>query len=263
MEQLEHFLGLEHKQKSEYLAWGVLCISAPISIYLFNWGAPYGRYNSKPLFNLHAGISWFLFEVPNLIWVAVSLYRFRDSICLDHTHNLILLSVFTLHYINRSIIHAIRLKGSTPWSVLPVISAILYTTLNGYIQSTSLLNPKQCHLDWQYSNLRFVIGLVLMVVGFAINYQSDDILRNLRKGNDRGYKIPRGGMFEYVSGANYFGEIVEWIGFAIACWSIEATSFAVFTFVAIGSRGYRHHKWYLQKFEDYPKDRKAIIPFIL
>lgn len=30
-----------------------------------------------------------------------------------------------------------------------------------------------------------------------------------------------GGMFEFVSGANYLGEIVEWTGFAIACWSFE------------------------------------------
>lgn len=35
-----------------------------------------------------------------------------------------------------------------------------------------------------------------------------------------GYKIPYGGMFEYVSCANFFGEIVEWVGFAMASWSL-------------------------------------------
>ncbi|MBK9799943.1 MAG: hypothetical protein IPP56_09605 [Bacteroidetes bacterium] len=24
-----------------------------------------------------------------------------------------------------------------------------------------------------------------------------------------------------------------------------------------------HHRWYLQKFEDYPKERNAVIPFII
>ena len=36
----------------------------------------------------------------------------------------------------------------------------------------------------------------------------------------------------------------------------------IFTFCNIGPRAYNHHKWYLQKFEDYPKSRKAVIPLI-
>jgi 3-oxo-5-alpha-steroid 4-dehydrogenase 1 len=46
--------------------------------------------------------------------------------------------------------------------------------------------------------------------------QPYSVLRNLRKPGDTGYYIPKGGMFEYVSGANFFGEILEWTGFAIA-----------------------------------------------
>ena len=37
----------------------------------------------------------------------------------------------------------------------------------------------------------------------TMNVQADYILINLRKPNEKGYKIPRGGMFEYVSAANY------------------------------------------------------------
>lgn len=52
-----------------------------------------------------------------------------------------------------------------------------------------------------------------------------------------------GGMFTYVSGANFFGEIVEWIGFALACWSLPSLSFALFTAFNIGPRAIQHHKY--------------------
>lgn len=148
-----------------------------------------------------------------------------------------------------------------------------------------------------------------------INIHSDHILRNLRKPGERTYQIPQGttantawpfrlwllcppryspslchsgGMFYFVSGANFFGEIVEWCGFALAAWSLPAFAFAFFTACSIGPRAYHHHRWlhspasycrvkesliwfvfviidrdYKKRFEDYPSSRKAVIPFIL
>ncbi|VDM71373.1 unnamed protein product [Strongylus vulgaris] len=70
-------------------------------------------------------------------------------------------------------------------------------------------------------------------------------------------------MFEYVSGANFLGEIIEWTGYAIASRSLPAIAFAIFTACNIGPRAIHHHQWYLNKFQDYPKERKALIPFLL
>lgn len=53
---------------------------------------------------------------------------------------------------------------------------------------------------------------------------------------------PTGGMFEYVSGANYLGEITEWAGFALAGQSVQSLAFAVFTLVVLASRAVAHHK---------------------
>jgi len=55
--------------------------------------------------------------------------------------------------------------------------------------------------------------------------------------------VDAGGLFTYVSGANYFGEIVEWFGFAIATWSLPAFAFAFFTLCCIGPRAYHHHRY--------------------
>lgn len=104
---------------------------------------------------------------------------------------------------------------------------------------------------------------MLFFTGMAVNIHSDHILRNLRKPGETGYVIPRGGMFNFVSGANFFGEILEWWGYFLMSPSLPSLAFAVFTSSNIGPRALQHHKWYLQKFEDYPKNRKAIIPFIL
>jgi len=108
----------------------------------------------------------------------------------------------------------------------------------------------------------FIIGFTLFIAGMSINWQADSILRNLRKPNETGYKIPYGGMFNYVSGANFCGEIIEWTGYAIAAWNLPAFAFALFTFFNIGPRGAQHHQYYLTKFKDYPTNRKAVIPFI-
>ncbi|KAK5966354.1 3-oxo-5-alpha-steroid 4-dehydrogenase [Trichostrongylus colubriformis] len=114
-----------------------------------------------------------------------------------------------------------------------------------------------------FSRFLTYIGMSMFAIGMFINIHSDSILRNLRKPGESGYKIPRGGMFEYVSGANFLGEIVEWSGFAIMSGSLPAVAFAIFTASNIGPRAIQHHQWYLNKFPDYPRDRRAVIPFVL
>ncbi|XP_054343997.1 3-oxo-5-alpha-steroid 4-dehydrogenase 1 isoform X2 [Pongo pygmaeus] len=116
--------------------------------------------------------------------------------------------------------------------------------------------------SWPCSSSTTGIGFGLWLTGMLINIHSDHILRNLRKPGDTGYKIPRGGLFEYVTAANYFGEIMEWCGYALASWSVQGAAFAFFTFCFLSGRAKEHHEWYLRKFEEYPKFRKIIIPFL-
>ena len=108
-----------------------------------------------------------------------------------------------------------------------------------------------------------MIGMLVFAFGFYTNMRCDSILRNLRPPGFKGYKIPHGWMFEYVAAANLWGEAVEWTGWALACWSLQAFAFATFAVLYLSARSYSHHLWYLKKFEDYPKDRKIFIPFLI
>lgn len=51
-----------------------------------------------------------------------------------------------------------------------------------------------------------------------------------------------GGMFEYVSCANFFGETVEWTGYALASWSLPSFAFLLFVLVNLGARSWHHHR---------------------
>ncbi|XP_072870946.1 3-oxo-5-alpha-steroid 4-dehydrogenase 1 isoform X6 [Chlorocebus sabaeus] len=161
----------------------------------------------------------------------------------------------------RCLIYPFLMRGGKPMPLLACTMAIMFCTFNGYLQSRYLSHWAVYADDW-VTDPRFLIGFGLWLTGMLINIHSDHILRNLRKPGDTGYKIPRGGLFEYVTAANYFGEIVEWCGYALASWSVQGVAFAFFTFCFLSGRAKEHHQWYLQKFEEYPKFRKILIPFL-
>ncbi|XP_057538268.1 steroid 5-alpha-reductase DET2 isoform X2 [Amaranthus tricolor] len=109
---------------------------------------------------------------------------------------------------------------------------------------------------------RFLVGLVVFGFGMVVNVKSDLVLVGL-KAQGGGYKIPRGGLFELISCPNYLGEIIEWLGWAIMTWSWAGVGFLLYTFSNLVPRAMGNHKWYLEKFkEEYPRNRKAVIPFL-
>lgn len=219
---------------------------------------PYGRYSSSS-FGPPVPVrwAWFFQELPSL---AFPVYFIVQKPQLE-TGNLILLGVFTLHYLHRTLIFPFLIRGGKPTPVVSFILAFIFCCYNGYLQSSYLCRHATVMPEW-FRDPTFIIGNVMVLCGMFINIYSDYILRNLRKPGETGYQIPSGGLFEYVSCANFLGEIVEWSGFAVAGWSLPAAAFAIFTALVLSSRAKQHHQWYLEKFEDYPKSRKILIPFV-
>ncbi|NWY28575.1 S5A1 dehydrogenase, partial [Pheucticus melanocephalus] len=141
----------------------------------------------------------------------------------------------------RALIFPLLIREGKPTPFFTFVLALLFCAFNGYLQGRSLTTYATYPPGWLGSS-RFITGFLGWLIGMAINIHSDHILRNLRKPGETGYKIPRGGMFEYVSGANFFGEILEWFGFALACCTIESFAFALCTLFILSSRARQHHK---------------------
>ena len=97
---------------------------------------------------------------------------------------------------------------------------------------------------------------------FLVNLISDNELFKIRKNLGKGYGIPNGGFYRWVTCPNYLGEILEWIGWAIACWSLAGCSFAIWVIANLVPRARSNHQWYHEQFKDYPKKRKILVPYI-
>ena len=110
---------------------------------------------------------------------------------------------------------------------------------------------------------RFLAGVALFLAGYALNLSADRTLRGLRAPGETGYKIPQGGAYRWVSCPNYLGEILEWLGWALATWSLAGLAFAVYTIANLAPRAMANHRWYRDRFPDYPPQRRALIPFVL
>ena len=170
---------------------------------------------------------------------------------------ILILSLWILHYFYRTILFPIKLK--TKGKKMPlviVISAFIFNLFNGFFVGYEIGNISQ--LDFGINTL---IGLIVFFTGMYINRSSDNKLISLRKENKE-YQIPQGGMFKYISCPNHFGEIIEWFGFAIIVFNLGALSFAFWTAFNLIPRAMNHHNWYKKSFVEYPKDRKAVIPFL-
>jgi hypothetical protein len=204
-------------------------------------------------------IGWFIMEV----WALVACWFFYLQYFNTNFYSLFFVGLYTLHYIHRSFIYPLRIN--TKGKKMPLIialSAMLFNSVNtssiGYYLSKLSDYPIGYLLQWN-----FLIGIILFVAGFYINYKSDDILIHLRKPNETGYKIPHGFLYKYVSCPNLLGEMLEWFGFMLMVWNLAGVSFFLWTVSNLLPRALHHHQWYLKKFPDYPKDRKAVFPFVL
>ncbi|MFO1347129.1 MAG: DUF1295 domain-containing protein [Pseudomonadales bacterium] len=226
--------------------------------------APYGKQEREgwgPGVNMRFG--WFILELPAF---AGMLYFYWVG---EHTlavAPLMLFALFQIHYFHRTFIYpfTLRVKPEARYKIILLSFGMAFNAVNGALNGWFLSTlATHLHSNAWLLDPRFIAGLLLFGTGFALAKQSDAILRNLRQPGETGYKIPCGGAYRWVSCPNYLGEILQWTGFALAGWSLPAVAFVCFTAANLVPKAISSHRWYREKFSDYPTERKAIFPFML
>ena len=142
------------------------------------------------------------------------------------------------------------------------LMAFAFNLLNAYLNARWISHFGDYGTQW-LADPRFLFGAALMLLGWLINIHSDTLLIRLRAPGETGYKVPHGGLYRWVSCPNYFGELLEWIGWAIATWSGAGLAFALYTAANLVPRAVSHHHWYHERFSDYPRERRAVLPYVL
>lgn len=119
------------------------------------------------------------------------------------------------------------------------------------------------------SGFQTFVGFLIFILCEIGNLSIHLAFRDLRPPGTNVRRIPVAtsnpftNLFDYVSCPNYFYEFGSWIGFTIMTSALPAALFAAAGMYQMSMWALGKHRNYKKEFSDYPKQRKAIVPFIL
>ena len=241
-----------------------------VFIALFFFKAGYGYLSTAnwgPKINNKAG--WVIMESPAFIFLLLYVIDYlvsgRDT-GNEKTVLLIMAAFFLVHYFQRAFIFPFLLRGKGEMPILIMVMGMTFNGLNSYFIGSWLFEfapAGKYTVEW-LSSPQFIIGGLVFLTGMLINLDSDHVIRHLRKPGDTKHYIPKKGLYKYVTSANYFGELTEWVGYAILTWSPAGLLFAVWTFANLAPRSKSQKEKYEQEFGDEYRElkKKNLIPFI-
>ena len=241
-------------------AWALAAVAT--FLLLLRLRAPYGRHE-RPGWGrtIPHRVGWMVMEVVSplaLIGAWWSGGTGRD------VWTLAFMGLWIAHYAHRAIAYPFLSRwADRRMPVVIAASAVVFNAVNGGLNGWWFGHAAAPMPSGWGSDPRFLCGAVTFAAGAGINLWADRALRRLRAPGETGYGIPRGGLYRWVSCPNYLGEILEWTGFAVMAWSPAAATFALWTAANLVPRALSHHRWYRERFEDYPPERRAIVPGLL
>lgn len=244
-----------------WITYGLVAAAVLTFVSLLWITAPYGRHTRAGFGpSIAQRTAWIVMESPAVfVWGAI---YFAGTHALE-TVPLTMAAIWQLHYVQRVFVFPFRIRSQGKTTPLAVVgAAIFFNVVNAYVNARWISELGAYPVEWM-DRPSFWIGFALFVVGLAGNIHADDVLRKLRAPGKSDYQIPRGGLYELVSCPNYLMETIEWIGWAILTWSLSGAAFALYTAANLVPRALAHHRWYKERFPDYPRGRRAVIPYVL
>ncbi|NNC94382.1 MAG: 3-oxo-5-alpha-steroid 4-dehydrogenase [Chitinophagales bacterium] len=246
-----------------YIAFGLIVFTVFGALVM---KTPYGRFSSAMKgFKFRSKTGWFLMELPALISFIYFYLRGSDAY---EAVSLFLLTVWIMHYGYRGILFPLRMidhSGKRSFHFSVVLIGMIVTSLHGYLNALWITEYASFITNDYLLSAPFIIGLTIYLFGFYNIVRSDSILRKLRLDNisdKRRYFIPYGGLFNYVSSAQYLSELIAWSGFMILTMSPGGVFIFLISAANLIPRSISTHRWYQESFPDYPKSRKVLIPGI-
>lgn len=242
--------------------YAMIFVALIVFVALYFVNACYGMFNDgKWGRNVSNKLGWVVMESPVVVILIVMWFlSARRSMPVPT----LMTGFMLLHYVQRAFVFPLLIKSKSSMPIAIVALAILFNLMNASIQGGWILylSPVDMYTPEWLSTPQFIAGTVLFFTGMGVNIHSDYVIRNLRKPGDTRHYLPQKGMYKYVTSSNYFGEIVEWIGFAVLTWSLAGAVFAVWTCANLIPRANSIYKRYRSEFGDEVGKRKRVIPFI-
>ncbi|KAJ2005347.1 3-oxo-5a-steroid 4- dehydrogenase [Coemansia thaxteri] len=141
-----------------------------------------------------------------------------------------------------------------------------YHMLSGLNLAYWIYGPATAHGTLLAAKLSNPLVLTLLTGVFLFaelsNLSTHITLRNLRPPGTRVRRIPHGYGFDLVSCPNYLFESIAWLAVAAMTRSLAAVLFLAVSSGQMYVWAIKKHRQYKREFADYPRSRKAMVPFL-
>lgn len=251
---------------TDTLYQALLYIMPPLAVIvflaLFFVKAGYGMFRTKDWgISLPNKLGWVIMECPAFLMM---LFLWNGSSYKLEPALFTFFILFELHYFQRSFVFPLLMKGKSRMPIAITAMGVLFNVINAFLIGYNLFYLKGSFYTAEWlSTPVFYAGCIIFFAGMGINLHADQVIRNLRPAGDTRHYLPQKGIYRYVTSGNYFGELVEWVGFAILTQSAAAWIFVLWTFANLAPRAYAIRQRYREEFgKEAVGKRKCLIPYI-